>query len=332
MPGNPLQRAARALKRESAPIELRVRDRSPERFAVPSIHRLQKEAEREAPPKRLVPVATEAPAKRVKIVVPPATHRFHSRKHELIGFCKYLQHKSSVERAENYTPYVGQYYSSSRYRINVSDGEARLRRVEATLRGMFPDGRFEFQIKLHSQVMRAVMRQVLRNDYARLIEKVCRERGWDGPKKNLFTIASRRSGKTTGMASLVAALLVEVPHIQIVVYSVALRTAQEFVRLVERYICSVPGGSAMIKNPGGSETLIVEGPEPGDTRRIRSFPSGGNAKNVSSFSIILPRFPPSLPEMDHIVESGFSTAFDFWLFEENIAGRSFSHLLHNTRY
>ena len=206
---------------------------------------------------------------------------FHSNKQRYVGLKRYLVHRSSIDNSERYTPYLLKYYSASAYRKDVSDGEARLRKIDKTLDSMFPNGRFEFQIKLHSQVLRAVMRQVLRDDYHRLIEKVCRERGWDGPKKNLFTIASRRSGKTTGMASLVATLLIEVPHIQIVVYSVAMRTAQEFVRLVERYMCMVPGASKMIKNPGGAETLNISGPEPGDDRRIRSFPSGGNAKNVS---------------------------------------------------
>lgn len=210
----------------------------------------------------------------------PPSKTYNTHKHTLLPFVKYLHWQSDIERAELYTPNVSRYYSNTRYKKNVSDGEARLRRVEQVLDSMYPAGKFVFQIKLHRQVIRAVLRQILGDDYQRLVEKVCKERGWDGPKKNLFTIASRRSGKTTGMAGLCATLLICVPHIQIVVYSVALRTATEFVRLVERYICMHPGGSKMIVNPGGSETLMVAGTEPADTRRIRSFPSGGNAKNV----------------------------------------------------
>jgi len=212
----------------------------------------------------------------------PLARTYNSHKNTIAPFGRYLKWQSDIERAELYTPNVSRYYSNSRYTQYISDGEARLRRVEQVLDSMYPNGKFVFQIKLHRQVIRAVLRQILGDDYDRLIEKVCKERNWDGPKKNLFTIASRRSGKTTGMAGLVATLLICVPHIQIVVYSVALRTATEFVRLVERYICMHPGGSKMIANPGGSETLTVNGTEPGDTRRIRSFPNGGNAKNVST--------------------------------------------------
>lgn len=216
----------------------------------------------------------------LKRVDPPGISVYHSNKDSLLSFSKYLKWQHDIERAEAYTPNLNSYYSNSRYQKHVTDGEARLRRVEAILESMYPKGKLVFQIKLHRQVIRAVLRQILGDDYDRLVEKVCKDRGFDGPKKNLFTIASRRSGKTTGMAGLVATLLICCPNIQIVVYSVALRTATEFVRLVERYICMHPGGSRMIKNPGGSETLIIMGDMPGDTRRIRSFPSGGNAKNV----------------------------------------------------
>ncbi len=140
-----------------------------------------------------------------------------------------------------------------------------------------------FQEDLHNQILRATLKQTLGDDYTMLVERVCRERGWAGPKKNLFTIASRRSGKTTGIASMVSALLICVPNIQIVVYSVAKRSAEEFVRLVEKYIQMHPSARSMIVNPGGAEMLVLRGPTPGDERRIRSFPSGGNAANVSLF-------------------------------------------------
>ena len=76
-------------------------------------------------------------------------------------------------------------------------------------------------------------------------------------------------------------MLVCVPKMTIIVYSVALRTAQEFVRLVQRYVQLTPEGRAMLQNPGGSERLVLQGPDPGDERWIRSFPSGGKAQNVS---------------------------------------------------
>lgn len=202
----------------------------------------------------------------------------------LIALEKYFTYKSDLERAKAYTPFLNKYFEPSIYRSEEVSGEEILLKVKQTVHDFFPKGRFPFQISLHKQILRATLKQTLGDDYDRCVNRVCEEHGWDGPKRNLIAIASRRSGKTTATASMVAGLLINVPTIEIVVYSVGLRTAQEFVRLTERYIQMSEGGRDMIKNPGGSETLALRGKSPGDTRRIRSFPSGGNAKNVSARS------------------------------------------------
>lgn len=195
----------------------------------------------------------------------------------------YLTWQEDLERAHTYNPLVIDYYSDTIYRKSEIRGIGVIKAIERTVvEYFFPLGRFVFQEELHNQMLRATLRQTLGNDYNALFGQVCKLRGWDSPKKNLFTIASRRSGKTTGMASMIAALLIHIPNIQIVVYSVALRTAQEFVRLVAQYIQMHPNGKAMLKRADASETLELYGPSPGDKRRIRSFPSGGNAKNVSA--------------------------------------------------
>lgn len=202
---------------------------------------------------------------------------------DLTALQKFFTWQEDVDRAKSYTPLVNKYYEPSIYRMEEVSGEEMLLKVQQTVNSFFPTGRFHFQVKLHEQILRATLKQTLGEDYERSVDRVCHEHGWAGPKRNLFAIASRRSGKTTATASMVAALLICIPNIQIVVYSVALRTAQEFVRLTERYIQMSDVGKDMIKNPGGSETLILNGKSLGDMRRIRSFPSGGNAKNVSLF-------------------------------------------------
>jgi hypothetical protein len=201
---------------------------------------------------------------------------------DLVALEKFFTWKSDLDRAKTYTPFLNKYYEPSIYRAEDISGEETLLKVKQTVHGFFPKGRFPFQISLHRQILRATLKQTLGDDYDRCVNRVCEEHGWDGPKRNLIAIASRRSGKTTATASMVASLLINVPTIEIVVYSVGLRSAQEFVRLVERYIQMHEVGRDMIKNPGGSETLVLRGKNPGDTRRIRSFPSGGNAKNVST--------------------------------------------------
>jgi hypothetical protein len=205
----------------------------------------------------------------------------HSQDATRIRLAKYFKWKADTEHALDYTPVASAYYGENIYKFSEAEGLTMLKKIEQTVRSFFPNGRFPFQRDLHRQLTRATLRQILGKDYQRLVGRVCKENGWDGPKKNLFAIASRRSGKTTGMASYVAAMLLCIPNINIVVYSVALRTAAEFVRLVERYLMTSSAGKAMIKNPGGSEMLVLRGAEITDVRTIKSFPSGGNAQNVS---------------------------------------------------
>ena len=220
-------------------------------------------------------------AKRPAEQIQAAKPQLQTLDSELVDLFKYYTWQRDVQRAQEYTPLVTQLFTDSIYRKQEARGDELLKKIESCIDLFFPKGRFGFQEDLHNQMLRATLMQTLGDDYRMLVNQVCRERGWSGPNKNLFTIASRRSGKTTGIASMVAALLICVPNIQIVVYSVAKRSAEEFVRLVEKYIQLHPSGRQMIKNPGGAEMLVLTGTSPGDERRIRSFPSGGNAANVS---------------------------------------------------
>lgn len=208
-------------------------------------------------------------------------HSFSKQLHELL--C-YYKSKREDERVENYLPLATKYFCDPVYMGKKKTDFETIEKIEKTVKSMFPDGRFEFQKDLHNQILRATLRQTLGAGYNNLVERICKERNWKGPTNNLFTVASRRSGKTTGMASMVASLLIHIPKLKVVVYSVALRTAVEFVRLVENYITMTEEGRNMIVNPGGSEMLILRGPELGDIRTARSFPSFGRAKDVSFFS------------------------------------------------
>ena len=214
----------------------------------------------------------------------PRIDDFHNTlKHVYTHYSK----EEDAEREREYTPLVSQYYTDTVYRKSETSGSAILKKIDDSMKFLFPRGRFKFQITLHEQMLRASLRQILGSNYNNEVEKVCRERGWDGPMKNMFVIASRRSGKTTGLASMIAAMLMHVPNIQVVVFSVGERSAQEFVRLIERYLRRLPGGEARIKS-AKAEQIVVRGTGPDDERRVKSFPSGGNAVNVSTYLIIHP--------------------------------------------
>jgi len=203
-------------------------------------------------------------------------HRFSD---QLKDAARYFAVESDKDRRTAFPTLVSKKYAFTQ---KVFSGESILKSIQACMEVFFPRGRYAFQELLHNQILRATLRQTLGADFEILKEKICRRNKWDGPKKNLFVRASRRAGKTTALASMCAALLICVPNIEIVVFSVASRSAKEFVRLIQKYVELHPQGKDMII-ANGAEQLILEGDSPGDKRRIRSFPSRGEAQNVRQF-------------------------------------------------
>lgn len=203
-----------------------------------------------------------------------------SMRPQLCALVAYTEHKFDAERADRFPALLSEYYAPTFYRRIVPAGIALLNKTEAMLHRMIPK-MFLFQKKLADEAFRASLRQLLDDQFENLWEEVCRQRKWPSAPRNLFTVASRRSGKTSLLAAFCAAMLVCVYRMTIIVYSVALRSAQEFVRLVQRYIQMTPEGRAMLTSPGGAERLALHGPAPEDERWIRSFPSGGQSQNVS---------------------------------------------------
>lgn len=207
---------------------------------------------------------------------------FYSSAEKFADALYYFRRQADLERATNYTPLISAYFTDSFYNSKSQTGDERLKAIETTVESMFQRSpRFEFQRILHEQMLRGALMHILGDQYYSCRERVCRERGWEGDTNNLFIVASRRAGKTTGATSMLAAMLIHIPGFQIVVYSVAKRMASEFVHLVEEYIRMSPRGRTMIANAGGTESLIINHPG-GAKSRIRSFPSGGRAKDVRS--------------------------------------------------
>jgi hypothetical protein len=228
---------------------------------------------------RRVADAGAGPAAR-RVARPARPHQRLAMRGMLCGMAAFTEHKYDTERADRFPALMSEYYAPTFYRKLVPAGIALLRKTEATLHRMIPK-MFLFQKKLADEAFRASLRQLLDDQFENLWEEVCRQRKWPSAPRNLFTVASRRSGKTSLLAAFCASMLVCVYRMTIIVYSVALRSAQEFVRLVQRYIQMTPEGRAMLTNPGGSERLALHGPAPEDERWIRSFPSGGKSQNVS---------------------------------------------------
>lgn len=182
-------------------------------------------------------------------------------------------------------PNLFRYFTEPIYKTVVLAGVTRLKDVEQTVEQLLPT-RYSFQEKLHNQVIRAMLRTILGSDYEAMVMRVCEDRGWDGPKQDMLALASRRSGKTVGFASICAALLVCVPTVQLVVISVSQRSSSEFVIITRQFLEKDARGKKMLIRPCGAEQLRLRGATSNDERRIRSFPGGGKSQDVSQLSLL----------------------------------------------
>lgn len=175
------------------------------------------------------------------------------------------------------------------------EGEFRLRCIFEDLDTMFPDGKYELQKRLHSQVIRASLRQILGKEYKSSVKRICAQYGWEDPQQNAFIIASRRAGKTTGMASAVASILLNVPGMKIVNFSGAKESAAEFVKLVAYYAEMISRGKQSRSVKGTKEKTTIKHGSMLESYVI-AYPSGGKAYNVSLFFVFLYTERPTLSE------------------------------------
>ena len=162
-----------------------------------------------------------------------------------------------------------------------STGLHRLEEMERVL-DQLSETRSEYQKKLHNEMKRALLFQLLGKDYDSHVDAVCAEYGWDGPKQELLALASRRSGKTFGIALFTAALVIVVPDLKVVIFSISMRQSQELLLLIDSLVMSHPKGRDLMIHPHNMKEFMMQGDtHAGDRRRVRSLPGTSDVKRVS---------------------------------------------------
>jgi hypothetical protein len=159
-------------------------------------------------------------------------------------------------------------------------GELRLRKIMEDLVKMFyPHNRYRFQEILHKEVLRSVLNCVVDREEERrmVMPRILETYGWESQTRNALTVASRRSGKTTGLAAVIAAVLLHCPGIEVMAFSVSQAGAEEFIRLVYFYMTKIVGKAKRVMF--STEAIRVLHPS-GDVSRIRCRGTGGVAAKV----------------------------------------------------
>ena len=182
-----------------------------------------------------------------------------------------------AEKQEDRTCYTFELFDRSLYSGGFQSGETKLRNIWRDLDRVFPDGKYDLQVKIHSEMLRASLRQILGSDYNSCVQRVCQQYGWDGPKQNVMILASRRGGKSTGMASGVAALLVHIPNLKIVNFSGGEDSAEEFCQLIGHYAMQMQSGKRVKVTKKKTTVFHTSTTE----SHVTAYPSGGRSFDVS---------------------------------------------------
>lgn len=184
-------------------------------------------------------------------------------------YMRYWEWKVAVDCWRAYVPKRKDFYFNDDYITSKVSGLERLKSVYDTLQTISPT-RSLWQRKLQHNMVRATLYQILGDDYEAQVDTVCDMNKWDGPKQELMAIASRRSGKTWGTAQYAAAIMLTVPNVEVVIFSLSKRQSQKMLGLVKDFIYRHPDGRKM-RDTDNAEEIVLKGPD-GDKRSCKSYP------------------------------------------------------------
>lgn len=100
---------------------------------------------------------------------------------------------------------------------------------------------------------------------------VMADNNWTHVKPSVLTLTPRRYGKTTAVASFLAAYIIAVSNCECAVFSTGKRASAKMLDLVADLVGRAGKADMVCKQ--NCENLWLKGPEPGDTRKLNSYPS-----------------------------------------------------------
>jgi hypothetical protein len=147
-------------------------------------------------------------------------------------------------------------------------GTRRIRHMQQLLDGMGLV-RSYVQKQFHDGFIRACACHLYAQDTVSMGD-IMLEHGWDHVRQSVLTLTPRRYGKTTAVASFLAAYVLAVSDCEVSVFSTGKRASQKMLDLVADLVCKAGGESMICKH--NCENLWLRGPD-GDTRKCNSYPS-----------------------------------------------------------
>ena len=167
--------------------------------------------------------------------------------------------------------------SKTRKSSLVSRGDMLVDELAKTL-DEFGYNRYALQKRFHNDMITSMLPNIYGTDFHANKERIKKKFNiTEEIKQEVMILSARKIGKTWSVAMFVAALLITIPKINIVVFSMASRTSKQMVRIVEDFLTRHQKGTDMIIHPHSQEQITLRGTSgPDDKRVFKAYP--GNSK------------------------------------------------------
>lgn len=178
--------------------------------------------------------------------------------------------------------------------VTATDGDKRLSGIRYTLNNL-GISRSEDQVRFHQAFTHACLQQIYNESWAEHSVRVMEQENIQKLNTEVLIMTPRRWGKTWSVAMYVAALLLNVPGIQIGCFSTGRRASGSLMEIVAKMITLVPGGYRRIirrtqehlyvssvslgedqSSNGAAARALCDAP---DTARFISLPASVNGKS-----------------------------------------------------
>jgi hypothetical protein len=170
------------------------------------------------------------------------------------------------------------HYSQNNLPVVIKErhGDRRIAAIRNTLT-KFEFKRSKMQRQFHEYFLRATAQHLYRDDHDVDFGEICERNHWPNMKQQVLCLTPRRFGKTTAVAMFVAAFAWCVPRAVQSIFSTGRRASYKLLQLVRELLVELCDEDR-VSNIKGKEDLYVTGVEPGDLRKISSYP--GNPKTL----------------------------------------------------
>ena len=139
-------------------------------------------------------------------------------------------------------------FSNKTYRESFEAGDKCLEELRKTVHQLGIKLTFN-QIKFVEDMIRACLKFIFRNDFEQNVARLLKENNWSEIIQEVLIITARRMGKTTVVAAFSAALLICIPNVKLMIFSVSLNSSRKMISTIQEFLQVHEKGKEMLQRP-----------------------------------------------------------------------------------